>query len=250
MTDGKGVSIQLVIAVTAITGLLGGTALALQMHDGPAATAEEPGPVNVRSTIKLDKYEVEDLYRAEMTLQAWAEIMNVAAAGEPELFETMIGYEPTPECTDSHWPKTPAGEPLKRPDLKTIEDIFICNRISAVQRTAPEREWETNLARSSTLLWKSLSPEGAIKLEIASQGYLAAASNNDDLKNYAKTFKHCKTAPEIETWLQTPHGSGKASTHWQTMSSALGGCIRAANERQFPQDHEKTKNEVTGPRPP
>jgi len=244
------VSIQLVIAVTAITGLLGGTALALQIHNEPAATAEEPGPVNVRSTIKLDRYEVEDLYRAEMTLQAWAEIMNAAAAGEPQLFERMIGYEPTPECTDSHWPKTPAREPLKRPTLKTIEDIFICNRISAVQRTAPEGEWETNLGRASTLLWKSVSPEGAIKLEIASQGYLAAASNNDDLKNYAKTFNHCRTAPQIETWLQTAYGSGEAATNWQIMSSALGDCIRGTNEKQFPQDHEKTKTEVTGPRPP
>lgn len=250
MKDNPRISPQLALAVAALAGLVSGAALLTAPGWWPGQTLADGQAVQLKSHIPIDRYQVEAIYRRELTLQAWLETMTRTAQGEPGDFRKLIGSEPSARCTDRHWPATRQGQTPEPPDLATIERIFICNRVSAVHSSAPGLQWEEKLARAAALLWRGTSPEGAITLEVARQGYQATAEDNADLANYIANFQVCRTNPEIESWLQTREGdSHAAAENWLRMARSYELCAQAVEERLFPMEHQEKEDAAGQPAP-
>lgn len=230
---------QLALSTAAIAGLVTGAALLTIPSWWLGENNPGPHAVQIHSEKPINRYEVEAVYRRELTLQAWLETMTRTAQGEPEEFESLLGSTPSMKCTDAHWPPTSPGESPEPPKRTDIEAIFICNRVSAVSNTAPEPQWEQKLRDAAALLWQGTNPEGAISLEIARQGYHATSEDNAQLAAYMANFQVCRTDGEMENWLATPKGkSRQAASNWLTLARSYELCIQRIEEEMFPIDHE------------
>ena len=236
---------QLLITTAAITGLLAGAAW-FTLLPNPWNTPDDlPAPINIQSTIPLDRYEVEALHRQQITLQAWAETKTKTAQAEPSTFINYLADEPIQDCTDEHWPATTPGETITPPAMTQIESIFRCNKLNGYGPPPAEGQWGESMKKLSQRLWHATSPIGGVTLQIASHGYLATEGNSDALREYARIYEPCRTDASVLKWHESePADSNATAQQWLRLLDHYQTCIRSKTEERFPAPHD-----VPGPKP-